>query len=368
VSLTYKEKHFASFFDAPFRIRDSRSPFVSAFKADLKKSLSTKNPMFRSEDDFTYYSVFKDDKLVARITAHVHHAFNEKYKTKKAYFGFFECVNDQSVADYTLSLAEAWAKKNNYTSISGSFNLTAMQEMGIMINGFDNPPYIAQSYSERYYHTLLERAGYKAIFPMSTFEVDLQKVDPTAQLTDKGKQVLSDNTYEFRNVTSSNYKQLLPVLSKLFNESFSHNDLFVPISEEEFNFQANDLALFLDDHLTFIAYNKGMPVGISIHLPDINIFLRSVQSRFGIGLLFKLLLFKLKKQRAMCLFSAVIPEYQNKGVLSALAYLSTDAMKKRGYKTFGITWIADSNIASLKKMEHLGATRMHDLRIFEKTL
>ncbi len=43
-------------------------------------------------------------------------------------------------------------------------------------------------------------------------------------------------------------------------------------------------------------------------------------------------------------------------------------MKKRGYKKFGITWIADNNIASLRKVEAANAKKLHELRIFEKEL
>ncbi len=64
----------------------------------------------------------------------------------------------------------------------------------------------------------------------------------------------------------------------------------------------------------------------------------------------------------------MLPEYQKQGVLGAIAYNTLSAMKKRGYKKFGITWIAETNNGSLKKMKDTDAKRMHELRIFEKQL
>jgi hypothetical protein len=44
------------------------------------------------------------------------------------------------------------------------------------------------------------------------------------------------------------------------------------------------------------------------------------------------------------------------------------ALSKCGYKTVGITWIGESNIASLRQMEILGARTLHRTALFTKKL
>lgn len=366
--LQFKEKDFESFFNVPFSIRGRNSFYASPFKPDLKKILSAENPIFKTENDYTYYTVFKNNLPAGRITAHFHKTFNEKFNQRKCYFGYFECINDQEVANYLFNLAEKWARDRGFESIAGNFNLTAMQEMGIMTDGFGKEPYIAQSYGEPYYPELLKNAGYNPTFPMSTFEIDLQTIEPEIVLGEKQKQIFSDSDYEFIPITRSLYNKIRPVILDIFNKGFDQNPLFVPVSQKEFDFQAKDLVYFLDSHIAFLVKFQKKPIAVSTHIPDINPFLRATRSKLKITTLYHFLKCLFNKDRTLCIFASVLPEYQNKGIVGAISYLTLKAMKKRGYKKLGITWIADGNIGSLKKMKNLNAKKLHELKIFEKQL
>ncbi|MEO8145982.1 MAG: GNAT family N-acetyltransferase [Bacteroidia bacterium] len=360
------EKDFESFFRVPFEVRGQKSLYAAPFKPDLKKMLSTKNPIFKSESDFTFYTAVKDNVPVGRITAHVHHAFNKRFNTNKCYFGFFECINDQSVADELFRLADKFAIEKGYDTLSGNFNLTAMQEMGVMISGFENEPYIAQSYGMPWYPELMTNAGYVPTFPMTTFEIDLLTVNPEEVASEKHRKLLTDSEYEIIPITKSAYAKYRPVILEIFNKGFDQNPLFVPISTEEFDFQAKDLVYFMDSHISFVAAHNGVPVAISISIPDINPLLRATGSKLNFATLYHFIKCKLKRERTLCIFAAVLPEYQNKGMLGAIIYQTLNSMKKRGYKKFGITSVADGNKGSLRKMEATNARKLHELRIFEK--
>ncbi len=362
------EKDFESFFQVPFILRRSNSLYASTFKPDLKKILSLENPIFKSTDDFTYFTIFKDNKLAGRITAHVHHAFNERYQTKKCYFGLFECVNDQEVADELFDCAEQFAISKGFTELTGNFNLTAMQEMGVMVNGFDKEPYILQSYGLPYYADLMVNAGFTPTFPMSTYEIDLTKIDAEAILSPKQKAILGNPEFEFLPISRSMYKGIKVDILDIFNKGFDQNPLFVPISMAEFDFQAKDLVYFMDSHISFLVKHNGVPVGVSIHVPDINPLLRATGSKLSLSFLYHFIKLKMKRERTLCIFSAILPEYQKQGVLGTMLHLTLKAMQKRGYKTFGITWISEQNKGSLRKIEDAKAAKLHDLRIFEKKL
>lgn len=366
--LTVKEKDFKSFFKVPFHVRAGNKLYAAPFKFDLKKQLSLKNPIFKTENDFTYYTVFKNNTPVGRITAHVHKRFNEKFKLNRCYFGFFESINDQEVANTLFGLAEKWGKERGFTSIAGNFNLTAMQEMGFMIDGFDKEPYIAQSFGVDYYPQLLQAGGYTPTFPMKTFEIDLEKINPELLLGEKQKSLLKNLEYEFIPITKTVFDTRRDDMIFVFNIAFENNPFFVPYTRTEFDFQANDLTYFIDSSISYLVEHNKKPIAISIHIPDINPFLRKTKSTFTLATLYYFIKNKLKRERCLCVFSAVLPEYHSKGILGGIAYLSVKNMKKRGYKKFGITWISDSNIGSLKKVSDLNGKKLHELRIFEKNL
>jgi hypothetical protein len=326
------------------------------------------NPIFKSAADFTYFTIFQNAQPVGRITAHVHHAFNERYNTKKCYFGFFECIHDQAIANELFRCAEKFAIKNGYTALTGNFNLTAMQEMGVMTQGFDQEPYILQSYGMPYYAELMLNAGFTPTFPMSTYEIDLETIDVQSVLSPKQSMILNNPTFEFLPVTRRMYEAMKPDILDIFNKSFDQNPLFVPISMAEFDFQAKDLVYFMDSHISFLVKHHGKPIGVSIHVPDINPLLRSTGSKLTLKTIYHFIKLKLQRERTLCIFSAILPDYQKQGVLGAVLYLTLNAMKQRGYKKFGITWISEQNKGSLRKMEDSKALKLHDLHIFEKQL
>lgn len=363
-----KEKDFKSFFETPFAIKGKNSLYASPYKADLKNILSIKNPIFSSENDFTFYTILENKLPVGRISVHIHHAFNERFNMKKCYFGYFECVNNQSIANTLFNLAESWARKKGMEFLSGNYNVTAMQEMGVMTKGFRNEPYIAQSYSEFYYSDLLIDAGFTGSFPMSTYEIDLVSFNPEVLLNTKQQTILNNPEYEFIPIDSVVLKSENEAILTIFNKGFEDNPMFVPISPKEFEFQAEGLVHFMDKHISFLVKYKKKPVAVSIHIPDINPFLRATESRFGINTIYQFIKTKLVRGRALCLFASVLPEFQDQGIVGAISYTAIKAMKKRGYKKLGITWISEDNMASLKKMENLQARKLHDLLIYEKHL
>lgn len=362
------ENDFESFFRIPFEVRGKNSLYAAPFKPDLKKMLSTKNPIFKSENDFRFYTIFKNDNPAGRITAHLHHAFNNKFNTNKCYFGFFECINDQLIANELFRLAEIFARQNNCNNLSGNFNLTAMQEMGVMIDGFENEPYVLQSYGLPHYPELMVGAGFTPTFPMNTFEIDLNTINPENAINENQRKLLNDSAFEIIPITKREYPKIRPVILDIFNKGFNMNPLFVPISIEEFDFQAKDLVYFMDSNISFLAKHNGIPVGLSIHIPDLNPMLRASDGKLNFSAIYHFGKSKIIRDRALCIFAAVLPEYQKQGVVGAIAYLTLKIMKKRGYKKLGITWISESNAGSMKKMEDTKARKMHSLRIFEKQL
>lgn len=366
--ITIKEKDFESFFEAPFLIRGKKTHFASTFKSDLKKMLSTQNPIFKTENDYTYYTIFENNRPVGRISAHIHHAFNERYDTKKCYFGFFECIDNQTIANQLFDLVERFANRHGCDTIAGNFNLTAMQEMGVMIDGFENEPYILQSYGMPYYPTLMQNAGFEPTFPMATYEMDIDAVNPEEIITPQQRELIHNPDIEIVPITKSKYNEIRGSICDIFNKSFDQNPLFVPISQAEFDFQAKDLVYFMDSHISFMVKHKGQPIGLSIHIPDINPLLRATGSRFSLTTIYHFIKYKLQRKRALCIFSAILPEYQRQGVLGIILYKTIYAMRERGYKTFGITWISDSNKASLRKIAITKSKKLHELRIFEKKI
>jgi len=368
MSVTLRECDFESFFEAPLSAYGPRSHYVSPMKSDLKRFLSTEeNPLFESNDELTFFTAHRDEKVIGRITAHVHKASNKMHGWNRAYFGYFDCANDGEAATALLRAAEEWGRLRGHDEIIGNFNLTAMQQIGVQTGMFDSPPYTDLLYSPEHIARLLAENGYAKEFPMTTFELNLANADPPA-IGPKQQAVLDDPNFSFAPIKRSTIERRMEDARVILNASFAKNPMFVPVSREEFHFQARDMKWVMDPRISAVLYYRGRPAACIICIPDLNPFLRKTRSRFGVTTLFHFLKHKLVCKRAVLIFSGVIPELQGQGVNPVVLRKVILAMKAAGYETLGNTWIGDENKASLAQKKKSHATPLHRLHLFRKVL
>lgn len=363
-----KEKNFNDFFKTPSVVYPKDFPFVSQLKSDLQRFLSMKNPLFRTEKDFSYFTAYKDGKLAGRILTHIHHASNEKYGWKRSYYGFFDLIDDVEVAQALLKKAEEFARSHDCNEVIGNFNMTAMQMIGVVTKIHKNYHYTDQVFAPEYVAKLLEKCGYEATFPMVTHEVDIQAFNPDSLLGPKQKEIMADPKYTFEKLQSDNLEKVMEAMRQCLNHGFSENPMFVPLTSEEIYFQAKDMMLIIDKETSVIANYEGKPVGVLICIPNLNPFLKAIGSKFGITTPYHFLMHKLRRESATIIFYSVYKEFQSRGLNGVMLYDIMSALKRRGYKTFGGTWISLDNKASLRQAEKLNATLMHELNLYRKSV
>lgn len=368
MTVSIEEKNFEVFFEAPFAAYGPDSLYVSPMKSDLKRFVSAaENPLFSNDDQITYFTAHRNGQVLGRIVAHVHEASNKTFGLNRAYFGYFDCADDGDVATALLTAAENWARTRGHDHIMGNFNLTAMQQIGVQTDGFDKPPYTDLIYSPPHIARLLEQNGYAPEFPMSTFEVDLTRAEPPA-IGPKQQVVLDDPDFEFVPITRSRVPERMEDARIVLNASFAQNPMFVPVSKEEFHFQARDMKWVMDPRISAVLNYRGKPAACIICIPDLNPFLQNTRSRFGLTTAWHFLVQKLTCKRAVLIFTGVIPELQGRGVNPVVLRHVILALKKAGYQTLGNTWIGDDNNASLAQKEKAHGRPLHRLHLFGKTL
>lgn len=370
-TIELRDDDIDTFFDVPFRVYGEQSPYVSPLKADLARALDpAQNPLFGAigRGVRRVVTAHQHGRPVGRIVAHVHGASNELHHEHRGCFGFFDCVDDLDVARALLGGAEQFAQAHGCTRIAGNFNLTAMQQMGVLTDGFENAPYSDMHYNPPHIPRLLEACGYRAEFPVSTFELDIRRFDPATLLTPQVSARVSDPTLRWEKLEAKHFRQVLENVRLVLNDGFQHNPMFVPLAPEEMYFQAKDLSHLIDPRITALVHDRDGPAGVVLCIPDLNPMLRDMRSRYSLLTPWHLLRHRLHRRRAVIIFYSVAQRRQGHGLNGAMLYTVTTALKQHGYETLGITWIADVNGASLRQMERVGARRIHRLHLFEKEL
>ncbi|MFN5995775.1 MAG: hypothetical protein ACK47C_20430 [Paracoccaceae bacterium] len=359
-----RQGDFEAFFQVPFEIyRDT--PYVSPLKSDLRRFLSTdKNPLFSASADIAIFTAHQGGRAVGRITAHVHRASNERHHVNTALFGYFDCADDVEAAQGLLRAAESWARARGFTELRGNFNLTAMQMVGVVTDGFDHPVASDCMWSPPHLARHLEANGYVRYFPMTTHQLDLIEWGARS-----GQPVSVPSGLYPVPVTRRTLADRIRDARAILNASFDRNPMFVPVSRDEYDFQAKDLKWIVDTRLSVILHdNQGAPAAALLCIPDLAPLLRASRSRLGIATPWHFLRHRLTNRRAVIIYYGTHPDWHGKGAAPYMVDATARAALAAGYSQISVTWIADENGASLRQMQRLGARPAQRLHLFRRLL
>ena len=362
MSLVLREGDVEAFFEAPFNAYPPELGYVSPMKGDIVRMLDPgRNPLWQAGNAYRFWTVHRGDRPVGRIIAHMHGASNARWGWRRAQFGFFDCADDPPAAHLLLSAAEGFAREQGMGELVGNFNLTAMQQCGVMTGGFGQTAYTDMIVGAPWLPGLLEASGFTRFFPMTTFEVDVA----TAR---RPPQVLDPARFSFAPIAQQTFPERMAEARQLLNDGFHDNPMFVPLTPEEFLFQAGEMTAILDPRLSSVLTRDGEPVGVIIAIPDLNGFLKATRSRIGLLTPVHFLRFRLRRRRAVVIFYSVARAAHGQGIMGAMLAHTLERMQAAGYESFGVTWIADENPASLRQIERLNGRPLHRLHLFRKEL
>lgn len=364
-----REGDLDSFFAAPFTAYGASSLYVSPMKRDLMRYLdAARNPLFRAGNPRRFFTVHRDGQVLGRIVAHLHGASNRLHGLSRCYFGFFDCADEFLAAETLLRAAEAFAREQDCRELAGNFNLTAMQQIGVLTGGFERSPYTDMMYNPPHVPALLERLGYERFFPVTTFEVDLQACDPAAILGGKGRAAQSNRDFRWVGIDRRHFRARLEEARVVLNDGFAQNPMFVPLTEDEFRFHAGEMLWILDPRISCVVQANGAPAGVVVCIPDVNPFLASCASRVRWDTPLRYLWHRWHRRRAVIIYYSVARNYQGRGLNSAMLYRVVSTLRDAGYERLGVTWISDQNAPSLQQMRKIGAQPYQRLHLFRKQL
>lgn len=360
-------RQFKTFIKLPWRIYDNDPYWVPPLLLDMKNLLSkSKNPFFR-HSEAELFLAYKNGEAVGRIAAILNNNHNRYHQEKTGFFGFFECIDDQEVAESLLQTAESWVKSKGMERLRGPMNPSINDTVGFLCEGFDSSPVIMMTYNPKYYLQLVENAGFarlKELYAYS-FHRDMPIPERFVKFAEK---ILDDPTISFRTINMKDFDNEVSIVRDIYNDAWQDNWGAVPMETYEFEHAAKDLKTVVDPDIVFIAEVNGEPAGFSLSLPDYNQILKDINGRllpFGI---FKLLLNKRKINRVRVVTLGVKQKFQKKrGLAPAFYYETYRRGKNKGYAFGEFSWILEDNVLMNRAAEGLGAKLYKKYAIYEKS-
>jgi GNAT superfamily N-acetyltransferase len=357
-------------FEAGLATYGPASPYVTPMWSDLDRILDPlRNPFCRDGHGcLEVFTAHRDGKVLGRIVASIHDASNARHGTRRGQFGFFDCTDAPAVATALLKSAEAWVAGRGGTEIVGNFNLTAMQMAGVVTGGFEAQPYTDMMWSAPHIASHLERNGYVATFPMTTFDTDLDQVPDAALDESRFAATTADPRLTWHPITRATFKDRLEDARVVLNSAFDRNPMFVPLTAAEYTFQAGEMMWIMDPRLSVVVHYDGKPAGVIVCIPDLNPFVKAIGGRLSWTAPWHFMRHRLNRERAVIVYYAVTPELHGRRLNGAMLVRVVRAAKAAGYRQLGGTWVGDSNMASLKQMASFGSKPLHRLHLFSKAL
>ena len=341
-------------------------PWVSQLDADLRRLVDqARNPYFRHAEGSVLLATDARGRALGRLLAHVDRDYQEHHGERAAFFGLFESTDDPAVAVGLIRAAAAFGEARGCTVLRGPFNLTAAEQIGILVDGFDQAPALDTTYTAPHYPALLEAAGLEAVFPHATYRVDDLSAEPSGPPSGTPR---VPSGIRIRYPDLSDWDAEVERLRRLLNMCLGANEHFVPISGADFAFQIGPLRRVMDPAICPVAEVGGEPAGFIIAVPDLNPILRPFRGRFGPLQILDLLRRRSQIRDATAIVIGVRPDLQGRGVMTAVQTELRAALRRRGYRRLTTTWVADANAASVAVARRMGGRVVHRLALYEATL
>jgi GNAT superfamily N-acetyltransferase len=346
--------------------------WVPPLEMEMRERLDPKKNPFFEHAEGTLLTAWKDGQLVGRCSAQIDHEHLRVHQDETGFFGFLDTVDDLQVTQGLLDAAEGWLRDRGMKRMRGPLSLSINEEIGTLIEGFEHPPAVMMPHSRPYQAGLIEGAGMAKAKDLYAWRYDVGNLPKRAQRAWEQIQALPE--VRLRSVRKSHMQRELRIIMDIFNEAWSGNWGFVPLTESEVKKVAQDLKLIIDEDLAFIAEVKGRPVGMCICLPNLNESIHDLGGKlmpFGLPkLLWRLKVRGARSARLMLLGlrQEVQASKRYAGLSTAMYAEIARRGKAKGIEWAELSWTLEDNRPINLGIKAMGAEIYKKYRVFEKDL
>lgn len=364
------KKERAKFIDFPHDLYANDPNYVPELFLGQDDLLNPAKHPYYKHSSARLFLAYRDGKIVGRIAAFWnvnHNAFN---KVNEGQFGFFDCINDQEVADQLFTAAEAWVKDKGGDNIVGPINLTTNDTTGLLVQGFDRPPMAMMPYNFPYYEDLILQAGFAKKVDLRAYLVTKATASQrSVLLLDKLEERLKRSGIILRQINLKDFKNEAARIKEVYNKAWDKNLGFVPMTDDEFMYVAKDLKMIVDPKYCIVAQKGDEIIGFALGIPNINEILINIKrGRLLPTGIFKLLFGKKHVKSVRVLMLGVLDSYRKLGIEACLYGRIIKNAIPSGIVEAECSWMLDHNYMMNHAIEQINADLYKKYRLFEKAV
>jgi GNAT superfamily N-acetyltransferase len=364
VQTAAQRRRFVSF---PWQIYQHDPLWVPPLVLERLKTIDPAQGVFFKRGTAEFFIAVKDGRPAGTICCADDKETNAARGMKDCMIGFFECIDDQEVAQALFDHSRQWARTHSLDTLYGPFNLDYEDGYGVLLEGRDRPPVILCGHTPPYYQGFFEHYGFQPargdnlayeITP-SMAAAELERLGRLAERLRRHKWI------KIRSGDLEHWDQEVERIYILLNKALAHLPDFIPWPREGLQASREQFRQIIDPELVLFAEVDGEAVGWFPGIPNINETLIHANGlRYPWDYL-RLLAHMRRQPKCLAIKSVlVLPEYWDTGV----AVLLFDEMAKRaipkGYTWFDLSLTSDDNPYTPTLADRAGARLYKRYRVY----
>ena len=366
------KKDLKQFMMLPFKLYKNDPHWVAPLIMDQKNFFNPKKNPYYEHSEVQLFLAEKDGEIAGRISAQTNTQHNNFHEDKVGFFGFFECINNQEVADALFAEAYKWLKEKEMDTMRGPMNFSTNDECGLLVDGFESSPFILMTHNFKYYLELYKNAGFTKSMDLLAYLIPKR---PTPERLQRiAEKLQKRGRFIVRELSSKNKKELrkdLETVFTVYTKAWEKNWGFVPMTEKEFFHLIDSMIDVVRPEFFYLAFVDNKPAGFYVALPDYNQILKKMKGHlFPFGI-FHMLLGRNKITAMRVITMGVIKEFQNRGI-DTVFYTKNFQMannhKKLNIINAEMSWILETNTMMNRIAANLGGWVHKTYRILDKKI
>ena len=272
------------------------------------------------------FLALEGNNVVGRVTA-----IRQTSEAEVGLLGFFESVEDFSVAEELVKQTLAWFKDKGVKKIFAPMNFDTWHSYRFKIDGFDRKPFFMEPYNKKYYGDFFGKLGFQLEEEYFSKNVAEPKL-VYERLMHKCRNFLDGDDVLIENWRRQKPQDELKRLYELSLRIFKGNWGYVDISEQEFMDLYKGSLSLLDPELVFFAKDKtGKDIGFLYAFPDYSTALRAMKGSRGWWAKIQFALHKKKPDTVNIKSMGVVPEARQTRLGAALVAKAYEALLRKNY-------------------------------------
>jgi hypothetical protein len=358
-------RRLRQFVELPYELYAVDPHWVPPLRRDEFRRLSAGNA-FLEHAEIQPWLAIDGGRVVGRIAAIDDRRHNDTHRETVTWFGFFE-ARDRDTAQALLGAVETHARAQSSVAVRGPVNPSLNESAGLLVQGFDEDPYVLMPYNPPAYPAFVEDAGYVKCKDLLAWDIDLTR-GLAGRVERIAERVRRRHAVRVRAVDMRAFESDLAVLQGLYARAWRDNWGFVAPTDAEMRQLAGELRPILDPDLVLFAEMEGRPVACAVAIPDVNQVLKRMRGRIWPFGIWHFLRRRSIVDRGRLLLLGVEPDLQRVGLYPLLIAESHRRGLARGYRRGELSWTLEDNEAVNAGIEAAGGRHYKTYRLYEKRI